>query len=63
MAIAGSSDLPLAVYADSASPHEVTLVLATIDEFVTVGRQRQLIGIVLRKVDRSIESWLSRTLN
>jgi transposase len=44
MVIADAHGLPFAVYTASASPHEVTLVEATIDETVTVGRPRRLIG-------------------
>jgi transposase len=44
MVIADAHGLPLAVHPASASPHEITLVEATIDEAVTVGRPRRLIG-------------------
>ncbi|WP_151638115.1 MULTISPECIES: IS5 family transposase [Noviherbaspirillum] len=44
MVIADAHGLPLAVHTASASPHEVTLVEATIDETVTMGRPRRLIG-------------------
>ena len=44
MAIADASGLPLAVHTASASPHEVTLVEATLDEVVTVGRPERLVG-------------------
>jgi len=44
MVIADASGLPLAVHTASASPHEVTLVQATLDETLTVGRPRRLIG-------------------
>jgi transposase len=44
MVIADACGLPLAVHTDSASPHEVTLVEATLDEVVTVGRPERLIG-------------------
>lgn len=44
MVIADASGLPLALHTDSASPHEVTLVQATLDEIVTVGQPRRIIG-------------------
>lgn len=44
MVIADASGLPLAVHATSASPHEVTLVEATLAQAVTVGRPQRLIG-------------------
>ena len=44
MVIADASGLPVAVYTDSANPHEVKLVQATLDEIVTVGRPRRLVG-------------------
>ena len=44
MAIADAAGLPLAVYTDSASPHEIRLVEATIDATVTLGLPRRLIG-------------------
>jgi transposase len=44
MVIADASGLPLGVYTSSASPHEVTLVDATLDEIVTVGRPERIIG-------------------
>lgn len=44
MVIADAAGLPLAVHTTSASPHEVTLVEATLDEALTVGRHRRLIG-------------------
>jgi transposase len=44
MAVADGSGLPLAVYAASASPHEVTLVQATLAEVLTVERPQRLIG-------------------
>ncbi|WP_369122961.1 transposase [Noviherbaspirillum malthae] len=44
MVITDAHGLPLAVHTASASPHEVTLVEATLDEAVTVGRPRRLIG-------------------
>ena len=43
MVIADATGLPLAVHTTSASPHEVTLVEATFDETLTVGRPRRLI--------------------
>lgn len=44
MVIEDASGLPLAVHTDSASPHEVTLVQATLNEIVTLGRPRRIIG-------------------
>ena len=44
MVIADATGLPLAVHTTCASPHEVTLVEATLDETLTVGRPRRLIG-------------------
>jgi transposase len=44
MVIADASGLPLAVHATSASPHEVTLVEATLAQTVTLGRPQRLIG-------------------
>ena len=42
--IADASGLPLAVHTDSASPHEVTLVQATLNEIVTLRQPRRIIG-------------------
>ncbi len=36
--------MPIPVYTDSANPHEVKLVQATLNEIVTVGRPRRIIG-------------------
>ena len=44
MVITDASGLPVAVHMDSANPHEVRLVQATLDEIVTVGRPRRIIG-------------------
>lgn len=44
MVIADASGLPVAVHTASANPHEVRLVQATINEIVTVGRPRRIIG-------------------
>ena len=44
MVIADATGLPLAVHTTCASPHEVTLVEATLDETLTVGRPRRLVG-------------------
>lgn len=44
MAIADATGLPLAVHTASASPHEVTLVDATLNETVTMGRPERLVG-------------------
>lgn len=44
MVIADASGLPLALHTDSAGPQEVTLVQATLDEIVTVGQPRRIIG-------------------
>ena len=44
MVIADASGLPVALHTDSANPHEVRLVQATLNEIVTVGRPRRIIG-------------------
>jgi hypothetical protein len=44
MVIADASGLPLAVYTDSANPHELTLVQATINEVATVGQPKRIVG-------------------
>jgi len=44
MVIADAAGLPLAVHAASASPHEVTLVEATLAQTVTLGQPERLIG-------------------
>lgn len=44
MVIADSSGFPLAVRTDSASPHEVTLVQAALDQTLTLGRPRRIVG-------------------
>jgi transposase len=44
MVIADAHGLPLAVHTASASPHEVTLVDATLNETVTLGRPERLVG-------------------
>jgi transposase len=44
MVIADAAGLPLAVHTASASPHEVTLVEATLAETLTVGRPGRLVG-------------------
>src|SRR5262245_35606782 len=44
MVIADAAGLPLAVHAASASPHEITLVEATLAQSVTLGRPQRLIG-------------------
>lgn len=44
MIIADASGLPVAVHTDSARPHEVKLVQATINKIVTVGRTGRIIG-------------------
>ena len=44
MAVADRSGLPLAVYAESASPHEVTLVRETLVQSFTAERPERLIG-------------------
>src|SRR5579883_1049186 len=44
MVIADASGLPLAVHTAAASPHEVRLVEATLDETLTLGQPRRLIG-------------------
>lgn len=44
MVVADTQGLPLAVYTTAATPHEVTLVEATLHETLTLGRPRRLIG-------------------
>lgn len=44
MVIVDAHGLPLAVHEASASPHEITLVEATVADSVTMGRIRRLIG-------------------
>ena len=44
MVIADATGIPLAVHTNDASPHEVTLVEATLDETLTLGRPRCLVG-------------------
>ena len=44
MAIADAAGLPLAVHTDAASPHEVTLVEATVDALVTMRLPERLVG-------------------
>ena len=44
MAVADSSGLPLAVYAESAAPHEVTLVGETLLQSFISGQPERLIG-------------------
>ncbi len=44
MVIADAHGLPLAVHTSSASPHEVTLVEATLAETITLGRPARLVG-------------------
>ncbi len=44
MAVADAAGLPLAVYAESASPHEVTLVRETLVQSFTSERPERLIG-------------------
>lgn len=44
MVVADATGLPLSVHTASASPHEVTLVEATLDEAFTLGRPRRIIG-------------------
>ena len=63
MVIADAHGLPLAVHTASASPHEVTLVEATLNETVTVGRPRRLVGIAPTTVIRSIKNWHSAASN
>jgi hypothetical protein len=57
MVIADAHGLPLAVHTASASPHEVILGEATLDETVTVGRPDDLSGIAPTTVIRLIKSW------
>jgi len=63
MAITDASGLPLAVYTDSASPHEVTLVQATLIKLTPWDDLEELWGIVPTTVIRSIESWLNKASN
>ena len=44
MAVADRSGFPLAVYTASASPHEVTLVQATLAEVLTTEQPQRVIG-------------------
>lgn len=44
MAIADAAGLPVALHTTSASPHEITLVETTLDETITLGLPRRLIG-------------------
>jgi transposase len=44
MAVADGHGIPVAIHATSASPHEVTLVEATVEQRFTEGVPRQLIG-------------------
>jgi transposase len=44
MAVADSNGFPLAVYTASASPHEVTLVQATLAEVLTTEQPQRVIG-------------------
>src|ERR671939_1046615 len=44
MALADAAGLPLAVYAESAAPHEVTLVRATLLQSFTDEKPERLIG-------------------
>src|ERR1700760_389038 len=44
MAVADASGLPLAIYAESASPHEVTLVGETLLQSFVAERPERLIG-------------------
>src|SRR5947209_19346034 len=44
MAVADSAGLPLAIYTESASPHEVTLVADTLLQSFTYERPERLIG-------------------
>jgi transposase len=44
MAVADASGFPLALHTTSASPHEVTLVLDTLEQSLLDGRPERLIG-------------------
>ena len=44
MVVADAAGLPLSVHTASASPHEITLVEATLDAAFTLGRPRRVIG-------------------
>ncbi len=63
MVIADASGLPVAVHTDSANPHEVKLVQATVNEAVTVDDPEELSGIVPMTVTRLIRPVLIREVN
>lgn len=63
MVIADASGLPVALHTDSANPHEVKLVQATLNEIVTVGRPEELSGIVPMTAIRLMKPLLARELN
>jgi transposase len=63
MAITDASGLPLAVHADSASSHEITLVQATIDETVTLGVPERLVGDRAMTMIRSMTGFSPSALN
>ncbi len=63
MVIADASGLPVAVRTDSARPHEVKLVQATINEIVTVGRPGRSIGDRAHDSDPLDEALAYKELN
>ncbi len=60
MAVADSEGLPLAAHVASASPHEVTLVAATLDERFVVEQPTRLLGDMAYDSDRLDEAMLER---
>lgn len=60
MAVADSEGLPLAAHVASASPHEVTLVAATLDERFVVEQPIRLLGDMAYDSDRLDEAMLER---
>ena len=63
MVIADASGLPVALHTDSANPHEVKLVQATLNEIATVGRPGELSGIVPMTAIRLMKPMLAKELN
>lgn len=62
MVIADASGLALAAHTDSASPHEFALVQATLNEIITVGQPKRIIGDRACEVIRSITPLLPKGL-
>ena len=63
MAVADRFGLPLAACAASASPHEITLVAATLDSRFVADLPRRLIGdraYDADPLDEALPSWASR---